>query len=525
MTLSTNKKSTTQPAGARKIPVSVSIPWQSPSAAYQRVRSPYSFLLESVNGPERIARYSLIGLDPQTIFSAKGSKIKIAEAAGDRFVDGDPFEVLREINAAYVANAPEEFCGGAAGYFAYDAGRSLENLPEIAVDDLDLPDAVFLFCTLFIVFDHVEHTATATALAADGDDRIEVMREAHARIEVLISKLRGPAPPFPRREAGSGGPAEKSGGRSKSENAAQGAGHEREAEDNAADGVFGRASSVTWESNFTKDQFCQIVERAKEYIAAGDIYQVNLSQRLTATIQSDPFEIYTVLRDLNPSPFAGYYDFGDWQLVGCSPERLVKLEDGIAETRPIAGTIRRGKNREEDRRLKARLTNDIKERAEHIMLVDLERNDLGRVSEYGSVRADELLVTESYSHVTHIVSNIVGRLRQEYDGFDLIRACFPGGTITGCPKVRAMEIIEELEPVRRGPYTGSMGYFAFNGDLDFNIIIRTLLIRDGLAHVQAGAGIVADSQPEREYRETMDKAAALLRATTVAEERASCWLT
>jgi aminodeoxychorismate synthase component I len=419
------------------------------------------------------------------IFSAKGRKIKIIDAGGGYLIEGDPFEVLRETLVRVSPGAHHHrFTGGAVGYFSYDASRHIEELPDTAENDLELPDAVFMFCGIFMVFDHVARTAEITVTADDGDPNA-AYGEARDRVNGLIEKMNGPAPaPEPR-----------------------------------------RGGKLAWESNFTKAEFCEAVERAKEYIRAGDVYQVNLSQRLKAAVESSPFEIYSELRRLNPSPFAGYFDFGDWQLVGCSPERLVKLENRIAQTRPIAGTIRRGGSEKEDGELKNRLTGDIKERAEHIMLVDLERNDLGRVCEYGSVRADELLVTESYSHVTHIVSNVVGRLREPYDGFDLARACFPGGTITGCPKVRAMEIIEELEPVRRGPYTGSMGYFGFNGDLDLNIIIRTLVMKDGLAYIQAGAGIVADSQPEREYRETLHKAEALVRATETVEESPECLLT
>lgn len=471
----------------RKIAVSMPIAWQPPFSAYERVRSPRSFFLESVGGPARIARYSIIGLEPHTIFSAKGSKIKIVDHNGGRLLKGDPFEALRETHSQFASAGPRRFCGAAVGYFGYDAGRRIEDLPETAPDDLGLPDAFFLFCAIFLVFDHAAGTAEATVMVDDNGDPNGALRQARAKIAAINDRLRGP---LPDRDAG-GAP--------------------------SASGA-----EAVWKSNFTKEEFCAVVERAKEYIYAGDVYQVNLSQRLSARIGASSFEIYAALRELNPSPFAAYFDFGDWQLVGCSPERLVKLENGIAQTRPIAGTTPRGKSAAEDGRLRTNLTKDTKERAEHIMLVDLERNDLGRVCDYGSIRADQLLVTESYSHVTHIVSNIIGRLRRPFDGFDLLRACFPGGTITGCPKVRAMEIIEELEPVRRGPYTGSLGYFGYNGDLDFNIIIRSLVVRNGTAYVQAGAGIVADSQPEREYYETLHKAEALLRAVAAVEERRGC---
>jgi anthranilate/para-aminobenzoate synthase component I len=275
----------------------------------------------------------------------------------------------------------------------------------------------------------------------------------------------------------------------------------------------GGTGSFSLTSNMTKDQFESMVVRCKEYIAAGDIYQANLSQRFSASLNdADTIRLYTILRNVNPSPFAAYLDFGDLQLVSSSPERLVRLRDGIADTRPIAGTRRRGKDGTEMRTLSAELLTNEKERAEHIMLLDLERNDLGRVCEYGTVRVDEMMVVEDYSHVIHIVSNVRGKLAPGRDAFDLIRAVFPGGTITGVPKIRCMEIIDELEPVARGPYTGSIGYLSNAGDMDMNIIIRTFVVKDGIAHLQVGAGIVADSVPEQEYFETLQKAEALKKA-------------
>lgn len=484
MTVTSDKTSMAQASPTRrKLSFSAPVGWQSPFEAYRKLYEPNSFLLESVGGPLRVARYSIIGLQPHTIFQAKGSSIKIVDADGERVVVGDPFKVLRRLCAEFQVDSTEPFCGGAVGYFGYDMGRFIEELPNLAADDLDLPDAVWFFCRQFVVFDHADKTAEAIVFV-DADSAVGAAhREADDQIKRLISALEKPTPAL---RGGAGG------------------------------------RQTKWKSNFNKALFTQAVREAKEYIMAGDIYQVNLSQRLVTPTVSSPLAIYAILRELNPSPFAGFFDFGDWQLVGCSPERLVKLEGEDAQTRPIAGTIRRGRSDEEDSRLRDRLTVDIKERAEHIMLVDLERNDLGRVCRFGSVKVDELAGTESYSHVTHIVSNVVGKLSRGRDGFDLIRASFPGGTITGCPKVRAMEIIEELEPVRRGPYTGSMGYIGFNGNLDLNIIIRTLVIKDGQAYVQAGAGIVADSDPEREYYETLYKAEALVQATTLAEERHGC---
>jgi anthranilate/para-aminobenzoate synthase component I len=467
----------------RLIPVTAPIAWQPPLEAYQKIHQPNSFLLESVSGPLRVARYSLIGIEPHTIFSAKGSKVTITSSGFKRLVTGDPFEALRETLGSFAHGADQPFHGLAAGYFGYDLAGFIERLPNLATDDLNVPDAVFLFCRLFIVFDHGTQRAEAIALVDESGGSERTHGRGLERIDALVQKLKAPTAPI---ASGPGG------------------------------------KPITWTSNFSEADFRRAVVAAKEYITAGDIYQVNLSQRLSAPTQSPPLAIYSILRQVNPSPFAGFFDFGDWQLVGCSPERLVKLQDRFVQTRPIAGTIKRGQTDSEDDDLRARLTADVKERAEHIMLVDLERNDLGRVCDYGSVKVDELTITESYSHVTHIVSNVVGQLNAARDGFDLIRACFPGGTITGCPKVRAMEIIEELEPVKRGPYTGSMGYLSFNGDVDLNIIIRTLLIKEGLAHVQAGAGIVADSDPGREYLETLYKAEALVRAATLAEEGRGC---
>ncbi len=484
MTITPNKTTTARPtASRRKITVTAPAQWQSPFEAYRKLYVPNSFLLESVGGPPRIARFSIIGLEPHTIFQAKSSRIKIIDTGGERVFVGDPFKVLRQLCGEFNIRSSKPFCGGAVGYFSYDLGRFIEELPNLAVDDLALPDAVFFFCSQFVIFDHAHESAEVMVMVDDHGNPGAAYREAEEKIRAVNARLEQAAPPL-------GG------------------------------GAGGRRTD--WQSNFTKAGFTKIVAEAKEYIRAGDIYQVNLSQRLTAPTVSSPLAIYSILRELNPSPFAGFFDFGDWQLVGCSPERLVKLEGPYAQTRPIAGTIRRGSSDMEDNRLRDQLTADIKERAEHIMLVDLERNDLGRVCRFGTVKVDELIITESYSHVTHIVSNVVGELRPDRDGFDLIRAAFPGGTITGCPKVRAMEIIEELEPVRRGPYTGSMGYIGFNGNLDLNIIIRTLVIKDGLAYVQAGAGIVADSDPQREYYETLYKAEALVQATTLAEERHGC---
>lgn len=349
---------------------------------------------------------------------------------------------------------------GAFGFLSYDFGQEIEKLPNLARDDLDLPLLLFVIPETLIIFDHWRQ-------------EIKIVSKNEKDINNQISRASSAATKHPNNQ-------------------------------NSVAAKFTLPSNLI--SNFTKQSFMNIVCRAKEYIAAGDIYQVNLSQRFQAKIAEEPFEIYKRLRKINPSPFASYFDLGDLKLISCSPERLVKLENGIAETRPIAGTRPITANPKE-------LLLDPKERAEHIMLVDLERNDLGKVCEYGSVYVDETMTVEKYSHVIHIVSNVTGKLRKDKNKFDLIKATFPGGTITGCPKIRAMEIIEELEPVKRGPYTGCIGYI-LPDKIDLSITIRTLVIKNDNAYIQTGAGIVADSVPEKEYFETLHKAQAMLEALT-----------
>lgn len=450
-------------------------PWMEPFEAYRSLRNSNSVLLESVSAMPRTARYSIIALEPIVTFTAKDGVITIVDETGPVTITGDPLNLIKQTLESYELSGDQAAKTGAVGYIGYDACRHIESLPVIAEDDLYLPDMLFFIPRHLLWFDHLKKELEIVTLASDREktdpvDEVRKIKSSLSNKNNLICRLTK------------------------------------------------KIRRAEFLSNFSKKDFEQAVLCAKDYIFAGDIYQVNLSQRLTAELSIDPIDVYKNLRNLNPSPFAAFFDLGDWQMVGCSPERLVSLKEGIVETRPIAGTIRRGREGIEDRRYINELIRDIKERAEHIMLVDLERNDLGRVCDYGSIAVDELMVTESYSHVTHIVSNVTGRLNREKTFIDLIRACFPGGTITGCPKVRSMEIIEELEPVRRGPYTGSMGYINFNGDLDLNIIIRTLIIKNGLAHVQAGAGIVADSIPSKEYRETLYKAEALIRATRQATE-------
>jgi anthranilate synthase component 1 len=369
------------------------------------------------------------------------------------------------------------------GYVGYDVARFFERLPDTTLDDLDLPDACFLFTDTLLIFDNLRQRITVVSNAHVKDPSpggLEgAYEEAVRSIEAIVGELRKPvpvrppAPPAPLR----GAP----------------------------------------RSTLTRESFEAAVRRCKEYVRAGDIIQAVLSRRLEIPTSADPFDIYRALRIINPSPYMYYLRLGDLRLVGSSPEVLVRLEEGRIDLRPIAGTRPRGRDEAEDRRLEQELLADPKERAEHIMLVDLGRNDVGRVAEVGSVEVNELMVTERYSHVMHIVSNVRARLQPERDAFDLLRACFPAGTVTGASKIRAMEIIEELEPVKRGPYAGAVGYFSFSGNMDTCITIRTILCRPGRAYIQAGAGIVADSDPAREYQETASKAEAMLSAVGMAE--------
>ncbi len=465
------------------------IPYAAPCSVFEVVRMDRSFLLESVKGPGRIARYSFIGFDPYLEFLARDGGVEIV--AGDRRTVSyrRPLERLRELVNCYRQQTMEglpPFLGGAAGIFSYDFVRYLEEIPQKASDDLQVPDAHFFMIDRLIAFDHILRKAwvvvcpgareTVLGFTELESDIGGMTREADAVAEDISRKI--------------------SEAIDRTESCAR----------------RGKGTGIQVRQDISRDDYVEMVKRAKEYIAAGDIFQANLSLRVSADVGGiDAWEVYKVLREINPSPFASFFDFGGYQIVSSSPERLVRVSGRIIDTRPIAGTRPRGRDVDEDAEMRAELLLNEKERAEHIMLIDLERNDIGRVADFGSVHVDELMVTEDYSHVIHIVSNVEGRLAEGKDCFDVIAAVYPGGTITGVPKVRCMEIIDELEPFRRGPYTGSLGYIGFNGCMDLNIIIRTFLIKDGRAYIQAGAGIVADSDPEREYNECNKKAEALLR--------------
>lgn len=452
-------------------------------------------LLESARVNERTGRYSYVTADPYMIFRSRGDTVDLHWTVAPKGKYGKrasmkrkPLPKLRELMANYRTARQDglpPFTGGAAGFFSYEFAHQFERLPRNAQDDLGIPESCFLFVDLVAAFDHLANKAWLIVSPGAREQEMGFRKpepdqwgrlydEAVERLKAIAGMLS--------------------------------AAHDRPAGPDAH-------APLRLEPFLTQETFESMVRRCKEYIAAGDIYQANLSQRFsTPAADLDPLRLYEVLREVNPSPFAAYAEFGDLTIVSSSPERLVRLNGKIADTRPIAGTRRRGRDFDETAALTVELLTNEKERAEHIMLLDLERNDLGKVCSYGTVVVDELMVVEDYSHVIHIVSNVRGELAPGRDGFDLIRATFPGGTITGVPKVRCMEIIDELEPVARGPYTGSLGYIANTGDLDLNIIIRTFVVKDGIAYVQTGAGIVADSDPSREYAETLAKAEALAKA-------------
>jgi len=461
--------------------------FETPVSAFKKLGDTrYAFLLESVEGGEHLARYSFLGADPFMVLRARAGSIEVSKIgeAERRFYEGDPLRVLEMLLTRYRSVQVEglpRFHGGAVGYIGYDVVRHYESLPSRTTDDLGLPDAVFMFSDTFVVFDHLKHRIQLISNAIiDGEDVRRCYESAVGKIEELEQRLKGPIPV--------------------------------QQVDNSDAGYRPEVRS-----NFTRSGFEDIVRKAKEYIFAGDVIQVVLSQRLDLEISQPPFDVYRALRSINPSPYMFYLKLDDLILAGSSPELLVRVEDGKIEYRPIAGTRPRGSDEGEDATLAAELLADAKERAEHIMLVDLGRNDVGRVAGYGTVEVPDLMVIEKYSHVMHMVSGVRARLRPDRNQFDALRVCFPAGTVTGAPKIRAMEIIDELEPTRRGPYAGTVGYFSFSGNLDSCITIRTIVIKGDTAYIQAGAGIVADSEPEKEYEETLNKAKALVGAITLAQ--------
>ncbi len=451
---------------------------ETPVTAYLKVvRPPFSFLLESVEGGERLARYSFIGTEPYSV-------LKTGPGQPDGAVD--PLApIKRELDRYRLIPIPDlpRFHGGAVGYLAYDVVRYFEpRVPAPPEDPLGLPEAMLMFHDTILVFDHLKHNIKVVSHVRLDGDLERAYGEATARIDRLVERLEAPLEMPPGMQA-------------------------------PGDGQ--RGNPVT--SNFAREEFYDIVERAKEYIYAGDVIQVVPSQRLERRTDAHPFQVYRALRATNPSPYMYYLHLDDFHIVGASIETLGRVEDGTVVTHPIAGTRPRGATPAEDAALEEELRTSEKQRAEHIMLVDLARNDVGRVSDIGTVRVTSLMDVERYSRVMHLVSHVSGKLNAEYTPYDALRACFPTGTLSGAPKVRAMEIIAELEGQKRGPYGGAVGYFGFSGNIDTAITLRTGVIKDGVAYVQAGGGIVADSTPEDEYQETLDKAGALLRAIDRAE--------
>jgi anthranilate synthase component I len=474
---------------ASLVPVvkSVSADLLTPVSAFLSVaeNEPHAFLLESVEGGEKVGRYTFLGARPYMRLVGRGDEVMLERGRHREQRTGGALQALREVlrqhRPADVPGLPP-FTAGAVGYFAYDTVRSLERIPASAQDDLHVPDCVLMFFDRLLAFDHVRHQIH---IIASADVSREEPRRAYDRAVRDIAQLE--------------------------RKLARGVKRRNLAATHAAP-----EKKIKPKSSAARAGFMRAVDRAKEYIAAGDVFQVVLSQRLSFDPGACPFDIYRALRTVNPSPYMYYLRLGEMTVLGSSPEMLVRVAGRKLDYRPIAGTVPRGADEQEDLRLEEKLRQDEKERAEHVMLVDLGRNDLGRVSEYGSVRVRDLMYVERYSHVMHLVSAIEGKLRSGLDALDAFAACFPAGTLTGAPKVRAMAIIEELEPVRRGVYGGSVLYADFAGNLDSCIAIRTMLLKGRRAYVQAGAGIVADSVPEREFEESMNKAQALVRAAELA---------
>ena len=478
---------------------------ETPVSAFLKLRASElgkgpAFLLESADQGGRLGRYSFCGFRPRTLVRWADGELRSwsGDALGEGGPDAwgepkvreapDPYAAADELVAGRALPTGEErppFAGGAVGFFGYDLVRTVEPLGPPNPDPLGLPDMALMVAELLLVFDHQRHELTIVAFAFTEDGVDAAYERAAGLIDAARAALRAPVPVSGRRAQDAPPP----------------------------------PAEETFQSNLTREQFEANVRRIIEYVHAGDAFQVVPSQRFSGPIPVEAFSVYRGLRVINPSPYMYFLDFGDFQLAGASPEPLVKVSGRRVETRPIAGTYPRGASEEEDRHNAERLLADPKERAEHLMLVDLGRNDLGRVCEYGTVRADELMVVETYSHVLHIVSQVSGTLRDDVSAIDALRAVLPAGTLSGAPKVRAMQIIDELEPHKRGSYGGAVGYLGFDGDLDTAIHIRTVVVKDGFAHVQAGGGTVADAKPDNEYRESVNKARAVFKAIDLAAQQ------
>jgi anthranilate synthase component 1 len=463
----------------------------TPVSAFSRIDDGgWSFLFESVVGGEKVGRYSFLGVQPFLTFQSFGKRITVEGSDGKRTYEHDqPFDeldrLIQRYKAPHLAGLPR-FHGGAVGYAAYDAIRYIEYLPNVPTDDRNIPDLSFAFFDQMVVFDNIRKVVLVVALAHTGaGDAKESYQKACERVDAMVELLRRPKQDLLPVDIDTTTP----------------------------------AMPAEIKSNFTKEKFIASVEKCKEYIRAGDFFQIVISQRFETETTASPLEIYRSLRVVNPSPFMVYLKDPNCTLVASSPEIMVRVENGKIVSRPLAGTRRRGANDEEDRRLAAELLADPKERAEHIMLVDLGRNDVGRVSKFSTVRLDDVMTVEKYSHVMHITSNVTGELAPGLTALDALRACLPAGTVSGAPKVRAMQVIDEIEPTKRGPYAGAIGYVDFTGNMDTCIALRTMVVQGTKVHVQAGMGIVYDSDPEAEFQETHDKARGLFRAIRITEDR------
>ncbi|MDD5565457.1 MAG: anthranilate synthase component I [Candidatus Omnitrophica bacterium] len=471
----------------------ISADLETPVSSFLKIKKDAcAFLLESVEGQEKIARYSFLGSNPSIVIKTRGKIVEVRYARRNHLqhftTQEDPLAELKKLmspfKAAHVKGLPR-FYGGFVGYIGYDFVQFLENIPSRNKDELKVPDSIFMLTESILVFDHVKHTIKIiyNVMLPEGVGRrlsrfkkIRYYQAAIAAIEKIHADFRNPLLEVDRSGKGR------------------------------------KAKTIKPTANITRLQFCRSVQKARSYIRKGDIIQAVLSQRFKVALSKKPFDIYRDLRSLNPSPYMFFLQFKEVTLIGSSPEMLVRFENKVVETRPIAGTRPRGSNPAQDEKLMRQLLADQKEKAEHIMLVDLGRNDLGRVCKPGQVKVNEFMEVEKYSHVMHLVSDITGVVGPQYDAFDCLRACFPAGTVTGSPKVRAMEIIEELETTRRGPYAGCVGYFSFSRAMDTCITIRTIVVEGSHAYVQAGAGIVLDSKPAGEYNESVNKAKALMEA-------------
>jgi para-aminobenzoate synthetase component 1 len=439
---------------------------------------PFSFFLDSGMDPPKLGRYSFMGFDPFLVMRSRGDEITLIKGMVEEKRRGNPFDILGELLDEYKIDTrelPVPFIGGAVGYFSYDLCHFIERLPARAVDDLNLPECYLGFYDAIAAFDHRENKTYLVSTGFPETEEGKRQRRAESRLNELRNLFLLSPPPQRFNESPQG-------------------------------------KGIGLRGNFSREGYLAAVAKAREYIGAGDIFQVNLSQRFVTELALPPYELYKRLRRINPAPFASYLNFEGVSIVGASPERFLKVRGDLVETRPIKGTRPRGNTPEEDRAQAGGLLASKKDRAENIMIVDLERNDIGRVCRYGTVLVTELAILETYPTVFHLTSTVVGRLRENKNRIDLLKASFPGGSITGAPKVRAMEIIDELEPTRRSVYTGSIGYLGFNGDMDLNIVIRTIIVKGGQAYFQVGGAIVYDSEPEAEYAETLDKGRALIQA-------------